>query len=91
MRYRWSTDKIGTIWRLCTTKLVLQWTHDQYAGKVFVFAPFGVLGACDLNTSESINDCVSADWGGINRKLEMVYNQCGARFDVDLLFSKGAL
>lgn len=66
-----------------------RWTHDQYLGNVFVFAPNGVIIACAINAPGSMHDSTIAEWGNMYSKREAVYERTGGRCVVDFAFSKG--
>ena len=65
------------------------WKHDHYVGNVIVFAPNGLFITCALNAPGAMHDSSIADWGGVYRKLETIFNACGGRCVVDSAFAKG--
>jgi hypothetical protein len=65
------------------------WQHSHFVSCVFVFAPDGTIPAAVLNAPGSWHDSSIADFGGLYRKLEILFHQYGAKTVIDSAFSRG--
>lgn len=64
------------------------WKSDHFVGNVFVFAPNGRIIACAVNVPGAFHDSTIAEWGGVYKKLEKIFNQTGGTCVVDSAFSR---
>jgi DDE superfamily endonuclease len=62
------------------------WKHDHFITNVLVFSIDGRMIATVMNAPGSLHDSTLAEWGGIYRKLEDIYNRTGAKCCVNSAF-----
>lgn len=54
-----------------------------------MYAPNRLVIVCALNAPCAMHDSSIADWVGVYRKLEIIFNACGGRCVMDSAFAKG--
>jgi DDE superfamily endonuclease len=63
------------------------WTHNHYVCNLFLFSPDVKIRACYINCPGSMHDSTMANWGGIYKKLDDLYEATGAKVVVDSAFA----
>ena len=64
------------------------WTHHHYSSAVLVFCPDGSIPIASYNVPGSFHDSMIAEFGGIYKKLNHVYDKYGGMCVVDAAFSR---
>lgn len=64
------------------------WTHDNYVGNVFVFAPNGRITSCAVNAPGPFHASTISDWGRGYENLEIAFNEIGGHCVVYSAFCK---
>ena len=65
------------------------WTHGHYISNVFVFAPDGKIVIAAINAPGTFHDSQLCDYGLVYNKLQLLYDEHGAKTVVDSAFNLG--
>jgi hypothetical protein len=63
------------------------WTHDHYVSNLFLFSPDGKIRACYINAPGTMHDSTMANWSGLYKQVDGLYDRKGGKIVVDSAFA----